>query len=571
MRLSNLFLLHGVIAASSASSAMASTNDTHSNIESRVKVAKQKIKRLFRVNKQTKTNQPLYDYGLNRIKALYDAQSLTHKQTLELFRNAFTTVTHLGDMIVLSQAKGYGVSSEVGLDAGKLIFPFFSLKTVLAAEGSAMRQKFGVVERRNIDVNSSDPYPYALYKMYGFSTEVSGGAGVEVGVSPIPSAVQGVMDKLESVNIAMEASVSVNASAKGRYLYVDKASKKSEFYSSIIGKNRQGKLLAASLLDFAKSTKNKHSSATSLKKWFNNKRNKTGKDNNHIRIWEAGGNANADAGIEIRAQVKNSIGAEAKAMSNVDANISYIHYDIQTIDSNNVAKIQNTGFVLKQVGASLKLSADAALEVAQDMKLKENRVDKVKEFTFINSIQYKGPVYFKDLNKDKILYGKSYYVVGQSVSIPAWRKFFIDDVMDYSSDLTKSPYVQMLAKKFHAEPARIVNFLKASSTVLNEALYNEGIEPSAFLIEASYSVSNEQELMDGKRLSDSRIAAMKIRYRLADDVNNNREVLKLGFNAGIAEFEIGLNKIEEAGSIEVIDLYDDSTNAERGVAYSLLY
>ena len=269
MRLSNLFLLHGVIAASSASSAMASTNDTHSNIESRVKVAKQKIKRLFRVNKQTKINQPLYDYGLNRIKALYDAQSLTHKQTLELFRNAFTTVTHLGDMIVLSQAKGYGVSSEVGLDAGKLIFPFFSLKTVLAAEGSAMRQKFGVVERRNIDVNSSDPYPYALYKMYGFSTEVSGGAGVEVGVSPIPSAVQGVMDKLESVNIAMEASVSANASAKGRYLYVDKASKKSEFYRSIIG-NKRGKHLAASLLNFARSAKNKHSSATRLKKWFKN-------------------------------------------------------------------------------------------------------------------------------------------------------------------------------------------------------------------------------------------------------------------------------------------------------------
>ncbi len=538
---------------------------TNTKLES----AKRKIKKFFHINKKTKKNEPLYEYSLNKVQKLYDAHSLSEQETLGLFRNAFTTVTHLGDMITLSQAKGYGLSSEVELDAGQLIFPFFSLKTILSSEGSATRQKFCIIERKNIDINSSSPLPFALYKMYGVSTEVKGGVGVKAAVSPIPSAVTGVINNLEAVSIEMEASVSISASAKGKYLYVNK--EKGEFYPSIIAKNSRGKFLAKDLLDFTKISKSKHGTRTNLKKWWNKKRNKVPKDDNHIRIWEAGGNVTAEAGVEATVKVNNAIGVEAAAMSDIQANLSYVHYDIRTIDSDNVAKIQNTGFVLKQVGASLSLGADATLEIAEDMHIARNQLEKVKEFSFVNSIQYKGAIYFKDLNKDKILLKKSNYVIGQSVSIARWKKYFIDDIMDYRNQPYKSPYVKMLAKKFHAKPSRIVEFLNASSIVLNESLYNEGIDPSAFLIETAYTVSNEKELMSGNNLSDDKIVSMKIRYRLSDDLNNTHDILKLGFNAGIAEFEIGLNKIEEAGSVEIIDLYDDSTNANRSVAYSLLY
>ena len=517
----------------------------------------------------TQDNTPLYNYSINKIYKLYNKNNLCEPEILELFRNTFTTVNNLGDMIILSQSKMCKIFSEFELETGQQIFPFFSLRTKLRSQGGFSYQKFGIIERKNNHINKISPYTFALYKMYGFSADTSGGAGLKIAVSHINSPLKNIISNLELMNIGIDIFIEPNISAKGKYLFVDREAKKTEFYSSIFNKNDTGHFLAESLLNFTRDHKDKYSKKEFLKRKLKEKLHIN--DHNHIKIWEAGSTINAEAGTEAKLQINNIFGIETEAISNVEAKISYIHYDIETIDSNNIAKIQNTGLFLKQVGASLNFNTDATIEIISDTTLKKEQLDAVKKFSFINSIEYKGPIYLKDIKNNKILYDKSCFVIGQSVSIARWKKYFIDDIIDYSDNLTKSPYVKMLAKKFRADPLRIVKFLHTSSIVLNESLYNKGIEPSAFLIEASYTVSNSKELMQGNDLNDDKIISLKIRYRLSDNEHNNSKTLKLGLNAGISEFEIGLNKIQEAGSIEIIDLYNYSYKSNEAISYSLLY
>ena len=164
--------------------------------------------------------------------------------------------------------------------------------------------------------------------------------------------------------------------------------------------------------------------------------------------------------------INDSLGAESEALAKAKASLSYVQYDIKTIGSDRIAKIQNTGFALKQVGASVSSDLDATLEVSDHTYLSKNTIEKSKDFAFINSIQYQGPIYYQDLSTGRILFDKSYYVIGQSVSIARWKKYFVDDIIDYKNNLEDSPYVKMLANKFHANPSRIVKFLRSSSTVL---------------------------------------------------------------------------------------------------------
>ncbi|MCP4134714.1 MAG: hypothetical protein GY754_27315 [bacterium] len=478
-------------------------------------------------NARSKRKVPLHSFSFNYINDIYSEEEVEQAGVEKLFGDVFTSgLDERGEMNILTESKGLELASEAEIDPGQILCPFLSAKVGLSLEGSAQKAKVGVIERKDKNIKSKKPLPFAFYPMYGYKGSVKGGASFTVSASPIPESVTNLVNQFEVVTVEMEVSAGVSASAQGEYLNVKCDTP--EHYNSIISANKKGKVLTKSLLDFIKSKKAKKVAKTAK---------------NRIKIWKATGTAGAEAKAEATAKIDKVGGLSAAAGATVEGNLSYVLYDIETVDSNGTSRIQKTSFILKQIGAELSLEAEAAQEFALPAK----SWSKGKEFTFLNAIEYKGPV----TRRNKKGKADTFYVKGHSLSIAGWKKYFIDDVVKYKKKPTNSPYIKMLAKKFHASEKRMYAFINETAQLINESLVNEGVDPSAFLIEVAYKNGKA----DGSGLKNKHIKSMRIRYRLADDMSNSKRILKLGFNVGVAEAEVKLSKVENAGYVQVIDLY----------------
>lgn len=263
----------------------------------------------------------------------------------------FEHMTHKGQVGMISQSTGLGISAAAQVDLAQIFLPGSPLK---AAVGASVSMKGGkhrlvVVERQPEDIGTN-PKPFALLNMKGYHGALKVGldASVGVGYDDMKYDVNGA--EAQSFQIEIGASVSAGVSYEGTYLRA--SDPKPQYFAPGEAALMRTALTNALTVNRGKVTPD-WNRETYLSLWT------------HTGAAGISYKAGASAKLVSREEAKNKdmqMGVGIEASGKLEGTLKAALYRLQTRASHGFLSTQDTTVTFKRVGGK-KLQIDASAKL----------------------------------------------------------------------------------------------------------------------------------------------------------------------------------------------------------------